>query len=369
MNYLYELSKTSEDFNKLLKLVSIIISKNEYQNKINISEFCIINHMIYTFRKMNSSKSKGDYQVDYCILLIKEILPKIFLEKGYIKVANILNFNYNYYRKKSIKNGLFENIRYNPNLNFDKKLEIYDLLNKITNGVSDIEIGKYFPLYLVFKYFINKQTNEDDIIFLYNKFDFFKNIINEFSLIIHLYDYLYYLCNIYDKKSYNKYIDLLNDFKFRGDTKLINYYKTKYDLSENNIKKLFNLFQLFVNKCNQIKFKIKFKNESENKSNINENEIKINFILSDENLSKYALLDMLKKNKKDFSILKILFKLNDEYLEIIEKYKEQIIMLINLNIENLCHYLYSSEILRYISKKDMQNKTLMNGIIKFIDPK
>ena len=146
MNYLYELSKTSEDFNKLLKLVNIIISKNEYQNKINISEFCITNHMIYTFRKMNSSKSKGDYQVDYCILLIKEILPKIFLEKGYIKVANILNFNYNYYRKKSIKNGLFENIRYNPNLNFDKKLEIFDLLNKITNGISDLEIGKYFPL-------------------------------------------------------------------------------------------------------------------------------------------------------------------------------------------------------------------------------
>ena len=116
---------------------------------------------------------------------------------------------------------------------------------------------------------------------------------------------------------------------------------------------------MFVKKCNQIKFKIKFKNESDNKFNINENEIKINFILSDENLSKYAILDMLKKNKKDFSILKILFKLNDEYLEIIEKYKEQIIMLINLNIENLFHYLYSSEILRYISKKDMQNKTLM----------
>ena len=159
--------------------------------------------------------------------------------------------------RKSFKNGLIDNIKYNSNLNFEKKVEILIELNEVTNGFSDQEIGEDFSIYFFFKLLINKQICSNNIIRLYNKDLDFRKILNELSIIVHLYDYLYYLCNIYDKKSFDKYINLLNEFIINGDPKLFSNYKIKYNLSNKNIKQIMEIIQLFIRKCYDNQYKLK----------------------------------------------------------------------------------------------------------------
>ena len=137
LNFLYHLCQSNEDFNKLINLILEISPKKEIQNKVCISELCLIDHMIYTFRKMNSSKKKGNYEINYCILLIKNILPKIINGKINKQIIKILNYGYNYNMKNRFKNGLINNIKFNPNLDFEKKVEILSLINETTYGISE----------------------------------------------------------------------------------------------------------------------------------------------------------------------------------------------------------------------------------------
>ena len=103
LNYLYELCKVDEHYNKLLNLIINISSKNYNQNRINVGELCIINHINYTFRKMNSTKKKGYDEINYCILLIKNVIPIIIKGKKNEDIIKILNYGYNFSMKNFLK--------------------------------------------------------------------------------------------------------------------------------------------------------------------------------------------------------------------------------------------------------------------------
>ena len=356
LNYLYQICKTNEDYNKLLNLILENISKKEIQKNICVSDLCIINHMIYSFRKMNSNNEKGGEEINYCILLIKYVIPKVFNDKSNKYIIQILNFGYNFSMKFAFKNGLINNIKYNPNLNFENKVEILSILNEVTYGISDQEIGEDFSIYFFFKLLINKQIYGNNIIRLYNKDLDFKKIIKELSIIVHLYDYLYYLCIIYDKKSLHKYINLLNEFIINEDPKLISYYKIRYNLSNKNIKQILGIIQLFIIKCyeNQYKYKI----ESNSKDLEFEEQIQAKFLLSEQYLGKLSLIDFFKKKKFDFLALRIIFSFKYEYSAFLNSNKKHIINLINKYEEKFIKYLYSIDFSNINPNKEIERKII-----------
>ena len=357
LNYLYELCKSNEDYIKLLNLILKILSLIKIKSKKLKFEECIIDHMVYTFRKMNSSNSKGNYEINYCYSLIKNVLSKIIEGKNNKQIIKILNFGCHYPKKKFFKNGLINNLKINPNLNFDQKIDILIILNNITFGLSDQEIGEDFSIYFFYKLIINKQISGYNIIRLYNKDIDFIKIIKEFSIIFDLYDYIYYLCSIFEKKSFILYINSLNKFLFKSNMKYLNTYKYKYNMSNMNLKNILEIILLLVKKCNENQYKIK--KDIDNKDLEYEEKVKTHFILSNKNLCEYAVLDILKKNKLDFLALKILFSFRYDFLDIIDKYKNHIIKLINAHNENFTKYLFSIDFSNNSPKIDLEQKTIM----------
>ena len=79
---------------------------------------------------------------------------------------------------------------------------------------------------------------------------------------------------------------------------LICHYKTKYNLSDKNIKQILSIILLFIKTCyiNQYKFK----KGKDFKDSEYEEKIQTKFFLSEEKLSKYVLLDIFKKKKMIF---------------------------------------------------------------------
>ena len=343
LNYLYEICKIKEDYENLLNFVYEISSKPEINNKVCVSDLCIVNHMSYTFRKMNSSKIKGNMQIEYCISLMKKILPKVIEDKNSKYTIKILNFG-NYYTKKDrFKNGLIGNIKKNPNLTFEKKFELFNILNEMTNGIFEQEIGEDFSIYFFYKLIINKQISESNIIRLYSKDIDFKNIVNEQYIITNLYEYLYYLSINYEKKSVKSYVNLLNDFILKSNPKTLCYYKEKYNMTSKVIKQILDILFLFVKRAHENQFKYKQEGENIDLDYIEQEKTK--FLLNNENLSKYSISDIFKKNKLDFLALRLIFSFKYDFSEFIEPNKSQIVKLINKYKEKFSIYLYSLEFL------------------------
>ena len=124
-----------------------------------------------------------------------------------------------------------------------------------------------------------------------------------------------------------KYINLLNEFIINKDPKLISYYKTKYNLSNKNIKQILEIIILFIKKCYENQFK--YKNEENSKDLEFEEQIKAKFFLSEQYLGKLCLLDIFKRNKLDFLALRIIFSFKYDYSAFINTNKKSIINLIN----------------------------------------
>ena len=290
---------------------------------------------------MNSSNIKGNIQIEYCILLIKKILPKVIEGKNSKYIIKILSYG-NYYSKKNrYKNGLIENILKNPNLTFEKKFEIFNILNEVTNGLLEQEIEEDFSLYFFYKLIINKQISDSNVIRLYSKDIDFKNIINDQNIITNLYEYVYSLCIIYEKKSIKSYINLLNDFILKSNPKNLCYYKEKYNITNKGINQILDVLFLFVKRAHENQYKYKQKGGNLDLDYIEQE--KIRFLLTNENLSKFSISDILKKNKLDFLALKLLFSFKYDFSEIIDSNKSHIIKLINKYKEKFCKYLYSLE--------------------------
>ena len=161
LNILFQLCKTSNDYNKLLHLVKINESKkeiksfqsNKEEKKVSLSEICIFDHMNYIFRKIYSSKERGKDEIKYCNQIIEIIFKNIIKDKNEEEVINILKYGEKYdvefyrYSGKSLINSLI----LNSYLKFEDKIKIVSKINEVTGGSAEEEILDIFPIYFFFK--------------------------------------------------------------------------------------------------------------------------------------------------------------------------------------------------------------------------
>ena len=268
--------------------------------------------------------------------------------------------------------GLNYNIVLNTYLSFEQKFEILSLLNKVTHGISYELIDEYYYIYPFYEYIHNFDKNKTQ---LNNKNKYFAKVINDFHFAENLYDYIIYLCEVYDKNALNKYIESLNNFIIKGHPILTNFYRIKYNLSINNIKDILNIIFIFKK---QNYSGIYENNQSINSSKIEE-EAKVKFYLSDKKLSEYILLDIFQRKKNDINALKIIFSFKYDFCDYIDSFQIQINNLIseyNYNFQ-LSTYLLTLDTLENNLNKEYENKIIIrltnllfkNHIFLYKDPK
>ena len=392
-NILFSLCRLNEDYNKLLNLVNQvanikeIIKKKDNDNlkdELVLKELCILDHISYTMIKMNSSKINGKLEINYCIQLIKNIFKKIISDKNDEQIINFLELGNNYFQSQTIRKidnimkecyswsppvkylsqkGIFQNLILNPYLNIEKKTEILTILNEVSRGLLEKKINNdFFSIYYFYKYL--KKPNID-IIKLYGEDKYITKLFDDFYIVTALYKFLFYICENYDNKSLDKYTYLLNSFLMKENYSFINYYKIGYNLSNNNINQILQIILLFSkqkyheNNSSNIEAHKNNKISFESKDFI---KIKLEFILTDEQLCKYTILDMFKKNKKDVLALKIIFSFKYDFSELINTYQKEISELlfsINDNFNNeFNEYLLNSDILEKNTNIDLENKII-----------
>ena len=143
------------------------------KDKICISELCIVDHIKYVIRKIGLYNRKVEQVYNYAVKLIKEILSDIMKskdEKGIIKIIG----------RKRFKKGLISNIIYNQSLSFDKKIELFDILNKITKGLSNKYIErKTCNLYRFFKLCEKTEITKSNIEGLLTKYTYIKKLFDD----------------------------------------------------------------------------------------------------------------------------------------------------------------------------------------------
>ena len=238
LNFLYYICKREQDFEKLFQLIKDItkISKN---NKLCISE-----HISYVLRKMNSTKVKGEKEMEYGMKLINEIIPLLIQHEPDEIIINIIsvrkklckrrlmNFNMKFNNSKGICNSLVSN----PNISFDKKIEILSFLKNI--------LGKYFEeivdedflcLYKLFDAYNKKEINESNINNKFKENIFVQKIFSDFYYIGDLYREVYKTWKQFQKLSINEYISSLNQYINNNSLGIFGKYKIRYNLSEEKI--------------------------------------------------------------------------------------------------------------------------------------
>ena len=172
LNSIFLICSKDEDYNKLFNLVSLLSQKKEIINKICISELCIVDHIKYVIRKMDLYNRKSEQVYNYGIKLIKEILSNIMKNKDEKGIKKLIGH-------KRFKKGLISNIIYNQSLSFDKKIELFDLLNEITNGISNNYIEKTtYNLYRFFKLCEKTQITKSNINNLIAQNEFVNKVID-----------------------------------------------------------------------------------------------------------------------------------------------------------------------------------------------
>ena len=294
LNCVFLICSKDEDYNKLFNLVSLLSQKKEIINKICISELCIVDHIKYVIRKMDLYNRKSEKVYNYGVKLIKEILSNIMKSKDDKGIKKLIG-------RKRFKKGLISNIIYNQSLSFDKKIELFDLLNEITKGISNNYIDKKtYKLYRFFKLCEKTQITKSNINNLIADNEFINKILKmnkylEPLLIIDIYgrnkD-----CN-YDSDTYisakiKTFIEFLNKNYY-------NLFKYAYNLSDEKVGKILNAIFVYDKKYN---YEIESYMDNLNKDLKNLVE---SFILSDKNVLEYYLNEWLKNGNPNF--IKYLF--------------------------------------------------------------
>ena len=294
LNCVFLICSKDEDYNKLFNLVSLLSQKKEIINKICISELCIVDHIKYVIRKMDLYNRKSEKVYNYGVKLIKEILSNIMKSKDDKGIKKLIG-------RKRFKKGLISNIIYNQSLSFDKKIELFDLLNEITKGISNNYIDKKtYKLYRFFKLCEKTQITKSNINNLIADNEFINKILKmnkylEPLLIIDIYgrnkD-----CN-YDSDTYisakiKTFIEFLNKNYY-------NLFKYAYNLSDEKVGKILNAIFVYDKKYN---YEIESYMDNLNKDLKN---LVQSFILSDKNVLEYYLNEWLKNGNPNF--IKYLF--------------------------------------------------------------
>jgi len=243
LNCLFLICSKDEDYNNLFNLVSVLSQKNEIIENVCISELCIVDHIKYVIRKMGLYNRKFEQVYNYGFKLIKDILSNIIKNKNMKEIKYLI-------RRKRFKKGLISNIIYNQSLSFDKKIELFDLLNEITKGISNNYIEKKtYNLYRFFKLCEIVDITKSNIDTLLSQ----NGYINEILKMDKFYEALIVtdikgrdLNYIYISDNYiNQRIKILIEFL---DKNCYNSLKYSYNLSNKNVEKILKFMYVYVEK-------------------------------------------------------------------------------------------------------------------------
>ena len=248
INLLFEICSTNEHYENIFQIVSSLSKRKEAKT----IEKYIFNHISFVLRKINLYIYKGEKEFNYVIKLIKDVLANILNKKTKSQIERILC------HKKRFKKGLINNISYNVNLNFDQKIELYDLFSQITKQISDECIDKeYQKYYKFFKFYKYSKIDENNIMKNDAEYTPYLKAILEENILART------IIEIDIDTFYQKYSNSLTE-RIPTIKEFINKYKVNilknfYNLSDEKIEILLKLFITF-----EYKFKIMNDNEKNN---------------------------------------------------------------------------------------------------------
>ena len=125
LNCLFEICSKQEDYDKLFTLITLLSTKKATLQKIYITGLCFVDHIGYVLRRMNFKKRKGEFEINYALKFIKQIIPKIYKKDKYMEF---------FVKGKKFKKGLLNYVENNFNIDFDKKITFLDLFAVMTGG-------------------------------------------------------------------------------------------------------------------------------------------------------------------------------------------------------------------------------------------
>ena len=341
-NYLFNICQVDDDYTKIKKLILELLNKknNEDKKDFSLFESCIIHHISNVLGKMNSIKIKGEKEIEYGINLINEVFTIIIKDKTEKNIKKILSNKTNSKIKKDFsKDGIIDSLVFNPNLNFDKKNEILKILNDKTNGITEEFIDKDFLcICKLFEICDKNEINETNIINIFNENKYFQKIFSDYYFIVKLYKLIYDLCNKYDKNNMNNFISKLNEFLNNIYIEIFSNYKTRYGLSNTQIKKILDLIILYEKQnllngtMTQVDSKI------EGKIDFYTDKLYKQFISNDEKLILYTLEDLLDKLISDKNEKKFNKDIINFFIELFFSFKYDFVYFVNNNKESLFNY-------------------------------
>ena len=225
LNSLYQICSKTNDYNKLLNLISLLSTKDEMECQFPISKLCLIDHIEYVLKNMNSTKRKGENEMNYSVKLIRQILVKIIQKSESEDI----------FKSKRHKKGLLWYLKQNNNINFDKKYEFYNILNEITNGLSNNFIDKFSQnIYHFIRFCENKNINSCDIHEIIDNI-YLKNIIEENKPLRTL---IKQFIKFASKINKGNELEFISKYLKNYIQKKYNLLKHKYDLSNENSERI-----------------------------------------------------------------------------------------------------------------------------------
>ena len=352
LNYLFHLCKEDNDYNNLFTLIIKHLIKEESLENL------IYDHTGYTLRKMKMDKKKTNKEINYGIKLINYILENNIKYKTKKQIYKILFSRKIIHKKKKLNlfnEGLVYNVIYNNYLNFEQKSEIFDIINKICNVELEKRINhETIYIYRLFKEINKNKISKNNIIELFNKYEYIKIIFCDFIIYILLYRFINQICDkINNKYYYHEFINNINII-MNKDYYFNIIYKIRYSLSDDKIKKILELILLFseeiYDKNSDLIVNLKYNNVLLVKKKIDFEKLKYEFIILNQQLListlKYLLIsDKTNENKSIF--FQMLMFCKYDLTDFINENKDNIISLIkeskalelklkdNINLNNI----------------------------------
>ena len=305
LNCLYSICSQKEHYDKIYTLVSKLSTKNEMLHEFCISELCLVDHIRYVLSKLCCKNVENE--MNYVIKLIKEFLPNILKKKDDKEKNKILYCELR--RRDTLKNGLINTLVKNSYLDFEKKIELFDLFHEITNGFSDQFIEKNTSkIYKILKLLDKVQLSDNNIFDLYNKYDYIKDLIDENSFYRKLIKDDTLGPNLEDRVTF--FMEFLKKYNY-------NQFKNIYNVTEQQSRKLFKLLIIFEQVIN--KLRVRYKNKDDLNNFLENNGIDCNYDINDVNSFKKMQKMFVGSDKKmTVALLNYnleLFKTSSEFME------------------------------------------------------
>ena len=251
LNSLYQICTETVDFDKLFQLI-LDLSNIGPKNKNEIIEkLCISDHISYVLGKMNSSKTRGNKEINYGMKLLNQIMPILIKGESNENIMNIISVRKKLYKNNNMNfnnKGIFKYLIYNQNLTFEQKCDIIKTIKeKFGNYLDDIFDKDFFYLYQLFDAIDKNEINEMNISDKFKENIFVQKIFVDFYIIGDLYREVYNALKQDKEININEYISLLNGFISNNYQELFDKYRLRYNMRKNKIQIIMKLIISFHN--------------------------------------------------------------------------------------------------------------------------